>query len=118
MGEKTKVITKSYQEERINSVFSNITVTFDNLYATWKQETSFVSSTKIFKDINYQKIVALGESVLPTLIQKLNGSSTFLFPALHQITGIDPIQPEHVGNTALMTEDWRHWWEENRHHYA
>jgi hypothetical protein len=100
------------------SIFSDMAITFSDLFSKWKQETSFISSSKMFDNLNYQKIIALGEKVLPELINKLDGSSTLLFFALYKITGKNPVKPENYGNISEMTKDWKNWWEENKENYA
>jgi hypothetical protein len=93
-------------------------ITFNDLYSKWKQETFLDSSSKIFDNINYQKIIALGKNILPILINNLDGSSTFLFFALYKITNENPVQLENYGNILAMTEDWKNWWEANKKNYA
>jgi hypothetical protein len=102
-------------DTRVNE---DVVATFNDLYSKWKEETSVISSTDIFDNIYYQEIIALGKAILPTLIDKLNGSSTFLFLALYRITGENPVQPEHHGDIAAMTGEWKNWWTENKEHYA
>jgi hypothetical protein len=113
-----KVPSYAETNKNMGSSFFDVTTTFNNLYAKWKQETFLMSSPKIFDNINYQKIIALGKGVLPTLISNLDGSSTFLFFALHKITNENPVQTEHYGDIAAMVKDWKDWWEVNKKSYA
>ena len=103
--------SNSYIDTLVNE---DVVAKFNDLYRKWEEETSVISSTEIFDNRYYQEIIALGKAILPTLIDQLDGSSTFLFFALYRITGNSPVLPEHYGDIAAMTDDWRNWWEENK----
>jgi hypothetical protein len=55
----------------------------------------------------------LGEQVLPLLIEELRENNNHWFIALNEITGINPVLKEHIGNVEQMREDWIKWAEEN-----
>src|ERR1700730_15872077 len=84
---------------------------FNRLAALWKTATEFIS--KVNKRIlhpAYQKIIGMGESALPFILQDLseNGPDDW-FWALTAITDENPIKKEIAGNMAAMTEAWLQW---------
>jgi hypothetical protein len=83
---------------------------FELLFQTWKLETGLLSSgTAIVNHAAYQKIISLGEAVLPFLLMKLQQDPQHLFYALFQITGENPVPFAHAGNLEKMTADWLSW---------
>jgi hypothetical protein len=106
-----------YKNNTLEINLSDMNIVFEELYKHWKDETSFLSSTDIFDNIYYQRIIALGNDVVPVIINKLNGESTFLFYALHKITGENPVLAEHRGDIVKMTQDWKNWWDGNRNNF-
>jgi hypothetical protein len=59
----------------------------------------------------FQKIVALGKEVIPYIIEVLKKAPSFLIIALLQITGENPVKPDHCGKIKEMTRDWVEWWD-------
>ena len=57
----------------------------------------------------YQRIIGLGPAVIPSLLQELDRSPQHWFWALHAITGVDPVLPEHKGQVQHMAQDWLRW---------
>ena len=83
---------------------------FRELKEQWKTDTQFLSSTnEIAIHPAYQRIIALGETVLPYLIRDVEAGAAHWFWALKAITGIDPVDPEHRGNRKSMASDWLRW---------
>jgi hypothetical protein len=91
----------------------NIQTIFEAYYTKWEEETKYLSSSKMFDNINYQKIISLGIDVVPVIINKLKETPHHLFVALQKITGINPIKPENRGKIKEMTNDWIDWWKQN-----
>lgn len=93
---------------------------FELLAPKWKSETANQSSIRRLKDnANYQRIVELGEDVIPHILEDLvsGDQPAFWFPALKDIAGgEDPVSPEHRGNVPEMTRAWIRWDQERRLH--
>src|ERR1700680_3840464 len=84
---------------------------FNKLAKAWKSETELVSKvTKRILHPAYQKIIGMGESAIPFILQDLseNGPEDW-FWALTAITDENPITKEIAGNMAAMTEAWLQW---------
>lgn len=84
---------------------------FKKLAKTWKSETELVSKvTKRIFHPAYQKIIGMGESAIPLILNDLleNGPDDW-FWALTAITDENPITKEMAGNMAAMTEAWLQW---------
>jgi len=57
----------------------------------------------------YQRIIGLGRSVVPHILQDLEQSPDHWFWALYCITGEDPVQESDAGNLRRMTDSWLQW---------
>jgi hypothetical protein len=57
----------------------------------------------------YQKIIEMGQVVVPFLLRELEQKPTHWFEALKAITGANPIQPEQRGRTKQMAQAWLKW---------
>ena len=97
-----KVASKSDQEK------------FDKLVANWKSETSFNSSLS-GKIINphYLRIIGMGRTAVPLIIQELRENPDHFFVALVSITGEDPVPEADKGNISKMAATWINWAESN-----
>lgn len=97
-------------------VFRRDPIEFNLLVAQWKQETSLFSSLdKICMHPAYQRIIGMGEKILPLIFNELERNPAHWFWALSAITGENPIQPEQRGNLRKMTQAWLDW--ANSHGY-
>lgn len=87
---------------------------FGAALAKWHSETEF-SSLLAEKRAHpaYRQIVDLGEEAIPLILKEIESSPSFVFMALHDITGDDPIAVEHRGRVPLMIEDWLRWGSEH-----
>jgi hypothetical protein len=84
--------------------------TFRRLAAAWKREKLFVSSmTAIEASPHYRDIIALGEPVVPLLLQELQRDPDYWFVALQVITGEDPVPQDERGDLFKMTQRWLAW---------
>ena len=81
---------------------------FVQLAAKWKEETAGSSSlSKKLINLSYLRIIAMGEIVVPLILQELKHSPDHWFVALKAITNADP-----VVNGASFDEavnDWLKW---------
>ena len=57
----------------------------------------------------YQSIIAMGEPVVPWLLQRLAEKPDHWFVALNTITGARPVPPESSGLVEEMTQAWLSW---------
>jgi hypothetical protein len=83
---------------------------FIRLKNQWLEETKFTSSsTQIYNNNAYKKIICLGAKSIPWIIRDLKKTNAHWFNALFQITGENPINPDHSGIVPKMAEDWINW---------
>jgi hypothetical protein len=93
---------------------NEIETTFNNLYEKWYEEIKYLSSSQMFENEYYKKIISLGIAVVPIIIARLKETPEHLFVALNKITNINPVKNENRGKIKKMAEDWILWWEENK----
>jgi hypothetical protein len=93
----------------------NIEDVFNELYIQWREHSKFDSFIGNSTDIYYEKIIQLGDSVVPFIISKLRKEHAHLFIALNRITGENPVKKENMGKVGKMAEDWIQWWDKREH---
>jgi hypothetical protein len=83
---------------------------FSRLRKTWKSETAHLSSvTEIVMHPAYQRIIGMGQIVIPLILSELEREPDLWFWALTAITGYNPILPEQRGHIQEMTKSWVTW---------
>lgn len=83
---------------------------FTNLASQWIQDVQRMSSTvQMTKHPAFQKIVSLGQPVIPLLLEDLPHNPIYWIPALRQITQENPVKPEQRGKIKQMAEAWLNW---------
>ena len=83
---------------------------FAALVASWKRDTALSSSLiEMAIHPSYQKIISMGQPVVPLLLRELEREPDQWFWALKVITGEDPVPEEHRGNVDAMAADWIRW---------
>ncbi len=83
---------------------------FFTLKAQWENETVMLSSaTEIAMHPAYQKIIGMGDTAIPFILNEMQKKPGHWFWALKSITGEDPVLPEQRGRVGEMTEAWLHW---------
>lgn len=83
---------------------------FQRLYREWERTSPPTSRIEqLAMHPAYQQIIGLGPDALPLILRELERSPNHWFWALRAITGENPVQPEHRGNLAAMTQDWLSW---------
>ena len=93
---------------------NNFIQEFYNLAAQWREEVQYSSSImEICMNPSYQKIIGMGEKVLPLIFLTLLARPDHWFWALKSITGADPIQPSQRGKISEMAKAWLNWAQEN-----
>jgi hypothetical protein len=83
---------------------------FVTLASEWKEQVG--GSSFVAEKTNhpaYQKIIEMGQVVVPFLLRELEQKPTHWFEALKAITGENPIQPEQRGRTKQMAQAWLKW---------
>jgi len=87
-----------------------LTAEFRKLAAQWKADTALLSSTTaMIEHPAYQAIIALGQPVVPFLLQELTHEPVHWFEALQAITGADPVAPAERGKIPAMAAAWVAW---------
>ena len=102
-GNHTDLESEEYTAEEIQAEFTD-------LASQWIQSVEGMSSTvEMAKHPTYQKIVSMGEVVIPFLLEDLRQNPLYWLPALRQITQQNPVQPEQRGKIKQMAEAWLNW---------
>ena len=61
----------------------------------------------------YQRIIQMGQDAIPLILQELQKRPDHWFPALHTITGANPVPEVAQGNLTKMTDAWLYWGRQN-----
>ena len=84
--------------------------TFERLADEWERDRPRgVDIEHMTKHSAYQSIIAMGEPVVPWLLQRLAEKPDHWFVALNAITGARPVPPESRGRIKEMTQAWLNW---------
>jgi hypothetical protein len=83
---------------------------FYQALSSWKRETSASSfiEDKVGSE-HFRKIVNLGRVVIPFIVDELRTEPSFLFLALEEITGENPVPVAAQGKPGEMVEYWLMW---------
>lgn len=118
LGEHALLLQKQAEERarehaKAKEATQEIEREFCSLAETWYIETMPLSSyvEKVLHPA-YLRIIGLGRSVVPLIMNELRDMPHDWFLALRAITGKDPVNPEDAGNLPKMAESWLHWWEQ------
>jgi len=83
---------------------------FQRLVAEWKEQSRHLSNTAQMAMLKpYQRIIGMGESALPLILEEMQRQPDHWFWALEAITQENPVQPEDAGRLQKMTEAWLAW---------
>lgn len=83
---------------------------FAELATTWRQSTAASSSlAEMFLDPSYQRIIALGTAVVPSILRELRDRPHHWYWALEMITGANPVEPADEGDLRKMCDAWLEW---------
>jgi hypothetical protein len=98
------------EAKKLPDVYRLLQKKFEFLTQEWKSATAHLSSiTEISLHPAYQRIIGMGETAVPFILNEISDSPGHWFWALKAITADDPVPPEHSGRIDLMTEDWLAW---------
>jgi hypothetical protein len=85
---------------------------FAALSRQWRQEIAAESSlSRITGNINYLRVIAMGEKVIPLILKELKRAPAPWFVALRALTGQRDIGAEHSGNFRKIADSWVEWGE-------
>jgi len=76
----------------------------------WKKDTRILSSTsQMVMHPDYQRIIGMGWSAVPLILDELRREPSWLFWALSAISDDDPVRDDDRGNLAAMAKAWITW---------
>lgn len=79
-------------------------------YEQWLNDTLFDSLPGPMRaHASYQAIIGLGKRAIPLIASELRRKPGFIFLALEDITGADPVDEVSKGNLRATTGDWLAW---------
>lgn len=83
---------------------------FDALADQWHDETGLLSSPmQIAMHPAYQRIIGLGERVVPFILSDLRTRGGQWYWALRALTGAAPVPPDAAGNIRVAKAAWLAW---------
>jgi len=83
---------------------------FEAAVSQWFDDTLFDSLPGDMKEhASFATIVRDGERVVPLIAAHLRLKPSFLFLALEEITGADPVPEEALGNLRATVDAWLRW---------
>jgi hypothetical protein len=114
-------MTVIYQVDRVNPIYafpwtetSGLEEMFLQLVQQWQQETGMLSLVqKMVMHPAYQRIIGMGQPVVPLILRELEQEADHWFWALQAITGANPVQISHQGKLDAMASDWLDWGRDN-----
>lgn len=93
---------------------ADIETRFLELAQQWRRETGMMSLvTKMSMHPAYQRIIGMGQPVVPLILRELEQEPDHWFWALQAITGANPVQPEQRGRLPQMAAAWIQWGREH-----
>ena len=112
LKKSTDVVSHTPVRDNVVSVDAATRETFGKLAKDWKQKRDrFDSGMATFTHPSYQKIIGMGDRVLPLIFEELQRELDHWFWALKAITRADPdpVPPADVGNLEAMRTHWLRW---------
>ena len=117
---------RTYNISGLNATFSypiwetaEIELTFLELAEQWRRETGMMSLvSKMSIHPAYQRIIGMGQAVVPLILRELEQEPDHWFWALQAITGANPVRSEQRGRLKQMAEAWVQWGRENGYRTA
>ena len=111
-----------HKPELIDAIIANLAASLDPLIPSdakerfgkltqeWQSDTKFLSNIEeIALHPAYQRIIGMGPTVIPYILEKLITSPGYWFWALKAITGEDPVPAVDRGDMVNMTQHWLQW---------
>ena len=83
---------------------------FERLAAEWKQRSKYLSNTaQMAMLLPYQRIIGMGLTAVPFILEELEREPNQWFWALEAITEENPVPAEAAGKVRLMAQAWIDW---------
>ena len=83
---------------------------FKASYQQWLEDSMLDSLPDIMRDHDsYRAIIAMGPRVVPLIAAELRREPSFIFLALEDITGADPVDEASMGHLRATTDAWLKW---------
>ena len=83
---------------------------FRRLATDWKEKSHYLSNTAQMAMLKpYQRIIGMGEAVVPLILEELRREPDHWFWALEAITGENPVPAENAGSVPLTAQAWIEW---------
>jgi hypothetical protein len=87
---------------------------FKKFAEKWRLETGMLSLvTQKSMHPAYQRIIGMGQPVIPLILRDLEQKPDHWFWALRAITGDNPVKPEQRGRMKQMAQAWIQWGKEH-----
>ncbi|MEG4290630.1 hypothetical protein Q5692_18840 [Microcoleus sp. C2C3] len=87
---------------------------FKKFAEKWRVETGMLSLvTQKSMHQAYQRIIGMGQPVIPLILRDLEQKPDHWFWALRAITGDNPVKPEQRGRMKQMAQAWIQWGKEH-----
>lgn len=105
---------QSLLEQKVHASEEDVRLEFERLTAQWRSDCRYLSfSERVAQHPAYRKIVAMGERAIPLILAELEAKPVHWFPALHEITGADPVPEGSKGKVREMAAAWLYWGKEH-----
>lgn len=83
---------------------------FERLADNWQKDTAgYPTIRQKVKHACYRQIIAMGEDVVPLILNRLCKERNHWFWALSELTGEQPVPKDACGDVDKMTEAWLDW---------
>ena len=106
MNRVESILTTSFQTTSEAGVGER----FRRLSAEWKVQSRYLSNTAQMAMLKpYQRIVGMGFSAVPLILEELRRKPDQWFWALEAITEDNPVPPEAAGKVREMARAWIDW---------
>src|SRR3954468_4705444 len=83
---------------------------FRRLAREWKDQSRYLSNTAQMAMLRpYQRIIGMGQPVVPLILEELEREPDQWFWALESITEENPVPPDSAGIVRTMAQAWVEW---------
>ena len=108
-----KLLREACEHQDMSLSRRSIEQQFFELAQSWKSDTLLLSSaTDIVTHSAYQRIIGMGEKIVPLILRELQDDPNHWFWALKAITGENPAPPEYAGKIKEIAACWLKWGQE------
>ncbi|MEO5774349.1 MAG: hypothetical protein ABIQ32_09570 [Sphingomicrobium sp.] len=103
-----RTIGRTIEAVRVKPLFDR--EAFIQHYNAWLEASCFDSLPVHMRNHDsYRAIVQMGERIVPAIAAELRRNPSFLFLALEDITGHDPVPEDAYGNLKATVDAWLAW---------